>query len=196
MKVDKDEAFIKILYQLLDRDRNSKLKLIVHKGKIIKLDLDLVSFIFEISDEGNVCRAAKHEKEDVCIKIPFSSYPKILVGINEVRKDIEIFGNAEIASVFASAITSLDWNYEQDLSRIFGVILANRIVLLIEILKENFRNSSNSVIRSSKEFLVDEKRILISNDENYFFNDEILKFRDRVEHLDVRIVSLIKEIDK
>ena len=81
---------------------------------------------------------------------------------------------------------------EKDLVKIFGEFTANRIVNFINLLKSYFKNSSRSLIISSRDYIVYEKKVLLCKDENQLLADEIQNYSHRVEHLFVRLNNLEK----
>ena len=138
---NKNLVFINFFSYLLNRNKPLKEKLIKHSGKKISLYFDLIQFNFKVAEDGNVTEVSDEIDSHVSIKVPFSSFPKLLLGVDELKQDIEIHGNANIASDFAYVLSNLNLNYEKDLVKIFGEFTANRIVNFINLLKSYFKNS-------------------------------------------------------
>jgi ubiquinone biosynthesis protein UbiJ len=104
--------------------------------------------------------------------------------------DIKIEGNAALAQKFTAIIKQIDIDWEEQLSRHTGDILANQI-------GQNFRKTTHWVQQSAatlglnlQEYLQEEAKFLPTVFELDEFNNNVDTLRDDVERLEARIRKL------
>src|SRR5882762_603429 len=80
-----------------------------------------------ITDSGLVDRARAETASALVVKLTPGALPFLLARDETVRKRVEIEGSADLASAVDYLFGHLSWDFEEDLSRLFGDIVAHRL---------------------------------------------------------------------
>jgi ubiquinone biosynthesis protein UbiJ len=80
-----------------------------------------------ITDEGLVDRARVEAASTLVVKLTPGALPLLLARDEDARKQVEIEGSADLASAVDHLFRNLTWDVEEDLSRVFGDIVAHRL---------------------------------------------------------------------
>jgi ubiquinone biosynthesis accessory factor UbiJ len=80
-----------------------------------------------ITDEGLLDRADAEAASTLVVKLTPGALPLLLARDEAARKQVEIEGSADLASAVDHLFRNLTWDVEEDLSRLFGDIVAHRL---------------------------------------------------------------------
>ena len=78
-------------------------------------------------------------------------------GEEEFLRSVEISGNARLAQEIASLARHLRWDVEEELSRVFGDVVAHRIAGAARSFAEWQRDAARRVTGAAAEFLAEER---------------------------------------
>src|SRR5258705_3708077 len=80
-----------------------------------------------ITDEGLLDRAPAEAASALVVKLTPGTLPFLLARDETARKQVEIEGSADLASAVDTLFRHLSWDFEEDLSKLFGDIVAHRL---------------------------------------------------------------------
>src|SRR5258705_2565993 len=80
-----------------------------------------------IADKGLLDRAAAEAASALVVKLTPGVLPFLLARDETARKQVEIEGSADLASAVDTLFRHLSWDFEEDLSKLFGDIFAHRL---------------------------------------------------------------------
>src|SRR5260221_14653579 len=80
-----------------------------------------------ITDGGLLDRAPAEAASALVVKLTPGALPFLLARDETARKQVEIEGSADLASAVDTLFRHLSWDFEEDLSKLFGDIVAHRL---------------------------------------------------------------------
>ncbi len=185
---------VKVINHLLKNDETKKALLASFHPKTFCIDGFSFRWFFAISENGCLEPLSNSNKPDVTIKIPTKTLTDQAFNFEEMKKGIEVSGNAEFASILSKTISGLTWDYEDDLAHIFGDILANHMSNFIRNLNEVLQQGRDSLVANISEYVTEENKILASKSDIDFYVKDVDDLRDSVERLKKRVELYEKEV--
>lgn len=113
-----------------------------------------------------------------------------------MQEHIEINGNPAVAQKFQKILTELNIDWEEELSKYTGDILAFRIGQGMRKAQQTVKDIVSSLSESSREYLQEESHQLPAHPEFEQFQQSVTDIRHDVERLEARINHLLKSIEK
>lgn len=128
---------------------------------------------------------------DTSLIIAPTLLPRLISHDENAFHEIKIMGDITFGNELLFIVKNLHWDIEQDLSSIFGDILAHRVITtgknLIDWQSKSLLNLSQAMI----EYLTEEKSVLSSHALINSFTADVNSLQDNVTHLEKRIYRLI-----
>lgn len=151
----------------------------------VGLKIDEKGFLVDISGTPTDALAP-----DLAIEISPAALARSLFRPGELRREAHISGNAGLAESVAFVWQHLEWDFEDDLSRITGDIAARRIVAAGKSLASSATEAGRRFADGLSEYLRHDAGLVVANAEISLFVREVDEFRDCVEKLDARLSRL------
>ena len=101
-------------------------------------------------------------------------------------------GDAEFASAISRVAANIEWDVEEDLSRVFGDIAAHRLAQAGRSAAAWPKQAAQSLAASASEYLTEEAKLLVTPLQAAEFVREVDELRDAVERLEKRIDRLTR----
>ena len=145
---------------------------------------------FKITDEGLLDRAGVETASALIVKITPGALPFLLARDETARKQVEIEGSADLASAVDHLFRNLTWDFEEDLSKVFGDIISHRLASSGRALAAWQRDAALRLAENLVEYWTEEQPLLArpADVENFCRNVDTL--RDDVARLEKRIQQL------
>lgn len=178
---------------LLDGESWACKRLQSFAGKSIHLSIfPLIDLNIVIQTDGKLVTASPvNAGIDATLIVAPSLLPRLISRDESAFYEIKIMGDTTFANELLFIVKNLHWDIEQDISSIFGDVLAHRMVKtgqnLIHWQSESMLNLSQSLI----EYLTEEKSVLSNHAHIDHFSSEVSSLQDHVTHLEKRIDRLI-----
>ena len=178
------------LNHLLRGESWARERLKPYAGKTAHFLVPPFSLLLTVTSSGEVAKAAGDAASDA----KFILTPPLLlrlIGRDETAyKQVEIIGDSEFAGAIAYIAKNLRWDAAQDLSRIFGDIVAQRMVSTAESFSTWGKQSFDSLSRSFSEYWTEERPLIAKSTHVKQFIAEVDALRDDVERLEKRLQKL------
>ncbi len=133
-----------------------------------------------ITDNGLLDRA----------RVETASALVVLARDETARKQVEIEGSADLASAVDHLFRNLTWDFEEDLSKLFGDIIAHRLASSGRALAAWQRDAALRLAENLVEYWTEEQPLLArpADVENFCRNvdtlrDDVARIEKRIEHL-------------
>lgn len=153
-----------------------------------------IDLALTVRASGDVSGAASGVPDDAVFTFDSRLLPRLLVRDEDAYREIRISGDSEFAEEVLHIGKNLHWDVEQDLSGVFGDILAHRVVQagdnLMHWHTETIRNLSQALV----EYWTEERPLLAKTVDVREFLDEVSKLRDRTAHLEERVKVLNNKV--
>jgi ubiquinone biosynthesis protein UbiJ len=185
-----DEAFVAAANHLLRDADWARDRMRPFAGKRARFVIGPVRLDFSIDAEGRLAPAGADKPVDVTVVMPPALVPRWLGNRNAASREVRVEGDSEFASALSFVAANLRWDFEEDLSRLTGDIVAHRVGETVRGLDRWRRATARAASASVAEFLTEEKHVLPTRLEADAFLREVDELRDAVERLDKRVALL------
>lgn len=160
-----------------------------HAGRTIKLTLAPFEAMLTISDEGNFLPAAPGATADATIRIPPGAMLRLMAD-QPPEHVIQMDGDTTLATDVGAVLRQLQWEYEEDLSRLIGDIPAHALVTLGHQLMAESKRQWESLATAAAEYFVEERPLIAKRRHLERFARDVDALRDDVERLARRMEKL------
>lgn len=167
-------------------------KLVSHAGKIVAVKLGPVALRFAVMASGELCVAEPGRDADVSIDIPPSLLLRAMTQGRTAFNDAAISGDTGFAQDLAHVAGNLQWDYEEDLSKLVGDIAAHRIGSTARGVSGWAKESTDSFLQMAKDFWTEERPTIAKSQEVAAFVAAVDELRDATARLEKRIELLEK----
>ncbi len=161
-----------------------------HAGRTARFNVGPVSMSFTVQSSGEVAAAAADATRDLDVTIPPMALPRLAARDEGAWRGVRIEGDAGFAHDVSFIARSLDWDLEEDLSRVVGDIAAHRIVSTARSLRRWGREAGQRLAQGAAEYWTEESPLVVSRVKVAGFGQAVAEFRDAVERLEQRIAKL------
>ena len=180
-----------IVNHLLSQNDWMKSTLINHKNKVISFNISDIDIVFIIQEDGQLCNINEYEKFDCVIKLTIND---LINQLSDVKKaNISIEGDMELAQEVTQVLKKIEWDIEEDLSKLIGDIPAIHTTRILKNIIKTSKKNVNSLTDSLIEFWEEENQILAKKKDVEVFQSEVDQIVEDTERLEARIKQIIKE---
>ena len=165
-------------------------KLAAHAGKVAQFEVPPARFALLIGADGLVQPADSASEPAVTIRFDRAALLETLADREQAWRKAQIEGDTEFASAISQVAANLQWDVEEDLSRVFGDIAAHRMAETGRMAAAWPRQAARSVAANAAEYLTEEAQLLVTPLQAAEFVHAVDELRDAVERLDKRIERL------
>ncbi len=155
-------------------------KTAVFKSGLFHLHLTVVT-------NGAVDAASQGAQADVTMTLPPALLPRFAAREEAAFKEVSFQGDAEFAQEITFLARNLEWDIEEDLSKITGDIVAHRIVAIANSMREWRKDAVARLGENVMEYLTEERPALAPRREVEAFIHEVDTLRDDVARMEKRI---------
>ncbi|MBI5450269.1 MAG: SCP2 sterol-binding domain-containing protein [Gammaproteobacteria bacterium] len=186
--------------QLLRLDPAMPDKLAGLSGKTMALQLREPKLRLVFAVTGNTLRVRSVDDSPVDVELhatPAALLRAVAEGREQdslLRGDIEMRGDIETGRRFQRLLRELDIDWEEQLSRVSGDIIAHQLGNLARALAGWTRQSGDTLRADIREYLLEERRIIAWRDDVEEFLHAVDTLRDDCERLALRIQRLQQRI--
>ncbi len=169
----------------------AKRRLQSHIGKTVQLCIPpFLSTALTVQENGELSAADNSANIDTIATFTLGLLSRLLAHDEGAYSEISISGDDVFAEELIYISKNLQWDVEQDLSRITGDIFARRIVQTSKDIKywhsETIRNLSEALA----EYWLEEQPLLAKSCHTIEFIDEVNALNKEVEQLEIRIENI------
>jgi ubiquinone biosynthesis protein UbiJ len=145
---------------------------------------------FAITDTGFLDRAQAETASALVVKLTPGSLPFLLARDETARKQVEIEGSADLASAVDHLFRNLGWDFEEDLSKAFGDVVAHRLASGGKAFAAWQREAALRLAENLVEYWTEEQPLLARPADVARFCRNVDMLRDDVARLEKRIERL------
>jgi ubiquinone biosynthesis protein UbiJ len=108
---------------------------------------------------------------------------------------VSIDGDTDVGQQFQELLAGADWDWEEQLSRIAGDVIAHQAGNLGRQAKRFLDESRTTLAQDCSEYLQEEARLLPTRIEVEYFLSDVDRIRDDVSRLEARVERLLRIAD-
>jgi len=178
---------LRFLKYVLSKSDGARKGLVAHRGKVISVEAPLGPVRVRITEDGYVDLDTGEESPSLVIKLTPD------VAINWVKdgefgwQGVQIEGDAHFASDLSRIVSKVNWDYEEDLARIFGDVIAHRLGNLVRGFGSWLSSSGHAMKSSFEEYLTEESHILVTPVSATSFIRDVDVLSDATSRLEKRV---------
>ncbi len=165
-----------------------------HAGKIAVFDLFPLRVAVAVGADGTLSAAPAEASPAVTIRLTHATMLGILAEGEDAWRKADVAGDTGFASAISKVAANLRWDIEEDLSRVFGDIAAQRMAGAGRSVAAWPKQAATSLAGDVAEFLTEEKHLLVTPLRAAEFVHNVDELRDAVERLDKRIERLQQQV--
>lgn len=165
-------------------------RLIPFAGKTAHFSLTPFAVALTIHDSGEVENAVAGTGADASFTLTPGVALRVLTADKNAWQDVQMSGDTELAREILFVAQNLRWDAEEDLSRVFGDIIAHRMVQAASGLKNWQRQAADSIARSAAAYWTDEQPLIATRHDVERFVHGVDALRDDVARVEKRIERL------
>jgi ubiquinone biosynthesis accessory factor UbiJ len=156
----------------------------------VRFELASLSASFTIAADGRLLPAASDVEPAAVVRLTAPALFRLARRDESARQEIEVGGDAALASALVGVLANLRWDVEEDLSRVVGDIAARRLTRSAAALLAWQAKAASNLAQSLAEYWTEEQPLIASRDAVRGFIEAVDALRDDVERLDKRIERL------
>lgn len=188
------EIVVTVVRHLLSQAQWARTRLAEHAGKQLRVELPMASVLLRITADGDVESGESAAPHDLMVTLPPNSVAKLPVDRDAAWREAKIEGDMELAATISYVLANLRWDYEDDLSRVFGDVAAYRIASGVRQFSTWPGQAAQSLARGIGEYLSEERQMLATRLVAEEFIEDVDDLRDVVERLEKRIDRLARRV--
>ena len=181
------------LNHLLEAEAWARDKLKPYAGQCVEFrSPPLPALRLDILDTGLLRSAAEGAAPNLVVTIGASALPAALRGEDALMREIAIEGNADLASTVQYLFRHLRWDIAEDLSKVFGDVLAQRMVSEGRRFAAWNREAAEKLAQNFAEYWTEERALLARPADVRRFLADVDQLRDDLARLEKRVDNLAK----
>ena len=182
------------LNHLLNAEAWARDKLKPYAGQCVEFrSPPLPALRLDILDSGLVRAAAEDAVPNLVVTIGASALPASLRGEDALMREIGIEGNADLAGTVQYLFRHLRWDLAEDLSKVFGDVLAQRMVTEGRRFAAWNREAAERLAQNFAEYWIEEQPLLARPADVRQFLADADQLRDDLARLEKRIEILTRK---
>jgi len=159
-------------------------------GKTVQFTLAPFAVTLTIRDSSEVEDSVAATPPDASFTLTPGVALRMLTADKNAWQEVQVSGDTELAREVLFVAQNLRWDAEEDLSRVFGDIIAHRMVQAAGDLKHWQQQAADSIARSAAAYWTDEQPLIATRHDVERFVREVDALRDDVARLGKRIEQL------
>ncbi|MFM9968073.1 MAG: SCP2 domain-containing protein [Burkholderiales bacterium] len=191
------KAFSSFVNHLLIQQSWASERLATHAGGRIRVQMPPIfdASDFAILDSGLLQAEPTQTAPDLTISMKIAALPMLLTHHPDTLKHVELSGNAALASSVQALFARLQWDVEEDLSRVVGDIAAHRMAGIGRALFAWQRDAFSRMATNFAEYWTEEKPMLARRAEFERFANEVRDLELNLARIEARLLALRQTIE-
>jgi ubiquinone biosynthesis protein UbiJ len=183
------------LNHLLRAEASAREKLKPFAGQCVEFrSPPLPALRLDILDTGLLIESARDATPNLVVTIGPAALPAALRGEDALMREIGIEGNADLASTVQYLFRHLRWDVAEDLSQVFGDVIAQRMVSEGRRFAAWNREAAEKLAQNFAEYWVEEQPLLARPADVRQFLIDVDQLRDDLARLEKRVEFLTGKV--
>lgn len=179
-----------IIDHVLNQNDWMREKLSKYENKVIALIIGPFAFDFIVCSDGNLKTIKNPSNSDTKIQMSIDAFIKTF--ITKEKKGINISGDINLARDFADILSAIEWDIEDDLSRIFGDIVAHEISQAGKSFMQQNKRNVLEISGALVEFWQEENKILSKKNDVHEFIKNVDHLNEDVDRFEARLDKFLQ----
>lgn len=167
-----------------------------HAGKTVRFVVVPFDVALTVDEGGYVRPPGAGAEPALIVRLSPWLLPRLLLEKEAAYREVQTEGDAELAADVAHLFRHLRWDLEEDLSRVFGDVLAHRLAQGGAALARWPVQAASGIAQMWVEYAREEEPLFPKREEVARFLADVDTLRDDVERLEKRIARLEDQLGK
>jgi len=187
-------ALLRVIHRVLRDYPQAASQLSAHAGKTVLLRIGPLDARYRVAANGELELAGNEAatSDNLTVTIPVSALPELARNSEAAWRALDLQGDGEFAATLSGIARNVEWDIEEDLSRVIGDIAAHRLVEGAKSVGAWQADARQRLTENIAEFLTEEKRLLLPKAELESFARSNESLRDDLARLEARLTRLGK----
>ena len=183
---------VKLLNRVLSDYPMAREQLAGHAGKAIAAGVGPFDSRLRVAADGSVEMMGEGSDvpPDVTFQLPLRLLPRLLQRDEAAFREVVFSGDSEFAALLSRLAREIEWDIEEDLSKLVGDIAAHRMVDTIKRTHQWRQDAAQRITENIAEYLTEEKRAFITTNDLEALAQANETLRDDVARLEARLGKL------
>jgi len=186
-----DKPFIAALNHLLAAEPWARERLAPFAGEVVEFRFPpFPSLRIVVRQEGMAGSASDDAQPSLVVALKPEAPAAFLRGREHFLHAVEVSGNARLAEALMVLARNLRWDFEEDLSRVFGDIAAHRMAEAARAFGAWQKDAAGRLGEAFADYLTEESGLLARGHELEALTSATARLRDGLERLEQRMRRL------
>jgi len=169
----------------------ARAQLVPFAGNTVRFEAPPLAAAFTIEADGRLAAASVTSEPAAVVRLSGPALVRLLWLRDEAAsREVEISGDAALASALSSVLGAMRWDVEEDLSRVVGDVAAHRLTAIGSALFAWQARTATNLAQSLVEYWTEERALLAASASVREFVDGVDALRNDAERLEKRIERL------
>lgn len=179
-----------VINHLLRGEEWARSRLKPHAGKTARVRISPLDFDFTVLEDGEIEEAGSQVSPDVLIELTPALALRYLARDEAAAREVKTTGDSDFAADLNFVAANLRYDVEEDLSRVFGDVIAHRVTQAGSQFLAWQKQTFNNVTQAASEYWTHERPLIATRRQVEEFVREVDAVRDHVERLEKRLEKL------
>jgi ubiquinone biosynthesis protein UbiJ len=180
----------RLLNHLVNQNSWAREQLQPFAGRAVRFNIPPVSATITILEDGGLAAAGDTAEPEATVTIPFSTALGLLADDDKASSLITLEGDAALAAVLSRVLRNMQWDYEEDLSKLVGDIPAHQAMEFGRKTMVGIKRQTLNVAQMFSEYWQEEQPMIAKKRHVEKFVKDVDLLRDDAERLEKRIGKL------
>lgn len=184
----------RLLHHLINQNSWARSQLQPFGGKAVRFNVPPVSATLVVLEDGGLAMAGDSAEPDAIVTIPFPVALRLLANDEAATTLATLEGDTELAATLAKVLRGMQWEYEEDLSKLIGDIPAHEIAEFGRKASAEVKKQTINLAEMLTEYWQEEQPLIAKKRHVEQFIKEVDTLREDTERLTKRLEKLSAKI--
>lgn len=183
----------RFLQHITNQNNWSRAYLVAFAGKVVQFDFTLIKANLAILEDGSLSLAGKAAEPDAFIHIPPSLALRLFAKDEAAKMQIQIDGDAHLATELSKILRQMRWDIEEDLSHLVGDITASKLGETTQKMLHETKKQTVNLAEMLTEYWQEEKPMLAKKRHIEQFNHDVDSLKSDIARFEKRLQKLTQQ---
>ena len=180
----------RLLNHLVNQNDWAREQLQPYSGKTVLFHIPPVRMKLTILEDGGLAAAGEAAIISATVTLPLSAAMRLLAGDLNAETLATIDGDTELAMTLSKVLRNMQWEYEEDLSKVIGDVPAHQLAQFGRKAAAEVRKQTLNIADMFAEYWQEERPLIAKKRHVSQFMQEVEELRDEIERMEKRLDKL------
>lgn len=180
----------RLLNHLINQNSWARSQLRPFGGKAVRFDIPPISATLVVLENGGLAMAGNAVVPDAIVVIPFPVALRLLAKDEAAATLTTLEGDTDLAAALAKVLRNMQWEYEEDLSKLIGDVPAHELASLGRKAAAEVKKQSFNLAEMLAEYWQEEQPLIAKKRHVEQFIKDVDSLREDTERLAKRLEKI------